>query len=249
MSMTSNRPKYVLIPSCLVMVCLVLTACTGGSYSSKVQGEKKVYRADEQHNRAFANETDQDGQSTNQSVQDSKAKRQLSAQETAEQLRAKKAEQFDISSRAPKRQSDAPIYANLAPLVLDDKMRQAEKSKGAVEQQIRSEFNSDPIIKLIEENRNSSDKGSSHAGSSIADVEVVPKVSIKDVYVLQRKTGKPSKMAAVVFEATITSQVPPVTSTVSETGQIQQRVEVSKRFVTQIKEVILEKIGPGIPAH
>ncbi len=249
MSMTSNRPKYVLIPGCLVMFCLALTACTGGPYSSKVQGEKKIYRADEQSTRAFANETDQDGQSTNQSAQDSKVKRQLSAQEMAEQLKARKAEQFDISSRAPKRQANAPIYVNLAPLVLDDKMRQAEKSKGAVEQQIRSEFNADPIIKLIEENRGSSDKGDIRAGFSIADVEVVPKVSIKDVYVLQPKTGKPGKMAAVVFEATITSQVPPVTSTVSETGHILQKAEVSKRFVTQIKEVILEKIGPGIPAH
>lgn len=249
MSMTSDRSKYLLIPGCVIMVCLVLTACTGGPYSSKLQGEKKVYRPDEQSNRASTNEADYDGSPTNQSAQDSKAKRQLSAQEMAEQLRAKKAEQLDISSRAPKRQANAPIYVSLAPLVLDDKMRQAEKSKGAVEQQIRSEFNSDPIIKLIEENRSSSDKGTLRAGSSIADVEVIPKVSIKEVYVLQRKTGKPGKMAAVVFEATITSQVPPVTSTVSETGQVLQNVEVSKRFVMQIKEVILEKIGPGIPAH
>ncbi|THJ20955.1 MAG: hypothetical protein CAF45_013135 [Nitrospira sp. CG24E] len=243
MSVTSNRPKYLLISGSLVMVCLALTACTGGSSTLKVN------RADGQGSKVVQHEADQDGQSTNQSAQDSKAKRQQSAQEMAEQLKAKKAEQLDISSRAPKRKSNAPIYVNLAPLVLDDKMRQAEKSKGAVEQQIRSEFNADPIIKLIEENRGSSDKGDLRAGFSIADVEVVPKVSIKDVYVLQPKTGKPGKMVAVVFEATITSEVPPVTSTVSETGHVLENVEVSKRFVTQIKEVILEKIGPGIPAH
>ena len=54
-------------------------------------------------------------------------------------------------------------------------------------------------------------------------------------------------MVAVVFEAIITSQVPPTTYTVSETGHVLKNVEVSKRFAQQIRQVIVEKIGPRIP--
>ena len=74
-------------------------------------------------------------------------------------------------------------------------------------------------------------------------------MSIKEVYGVNRRTGKPGKMVAVVFEATITSQVPPASYTVSESGHILQNVEVSKRFARQVRQVIVEKIGPGIPAN
>lgn len=244
-----SRPKSVLIPGCLVIACLALAACTGGSYTSKVNGEKKASRVDEQRTRGLVNETDQDGQTTIQNTQDTKAKRQVPARPTAGQLRAEKAEQLEGLSITPKRRPNDPIYVNLVPLILDSKIQQVEKSKGVIEQQILSEFASDPIIKLVGGNRNSSGKRELRAAPSIADVEVSPRVSIKDVYVLHPQTGKPGKMSAVVFEATITSHVPPVTSTVSETGHVLQKIEVSKRFVTQIKQVILEKIGPGIPAH
>ncbi|NWF73985.1 MAG: hypothetical protein HXY51_13220 [Nitrospirae bacterium] len=243
MSKTPSRAKSVLIPGCLVMVCLALTACTGGTNTSKAS------RADGQGSKAALYETDYDGQTSTRNTQDSKAKHQVPASHKAEQRRAKKGEQIEGLSIAPKRRPNDPIYVSLVPPVLDSKMQQAEKSKGAVERQIRSEFTSDPIIKLIEGDRSSSDKGKLRAAPSIADVEVAPKVSIKDIYVLQPQTGKPGKMTAVIFEATITSQEPPVTSTVSETGHVLQNVEVSKRFATQIKQVILERIGPGIPAH
>ena len=67
-----------------------------------------------------------------------------------------------------------------------------------------------------------------------ADVEVSSKVSMKEVIGVNRKTGKPGKMA--VFEATITSEVPPASYTVSESGHILQNVEVSKRFAKQVTQ-------------
>ena len=91
--------------------------------------------------------------------------------------------------------------------------------------------------------------GKLRATPSIADVEVASKVSMKEVVGVNRKTGKPGKMVAIVFEATITSQVPPASYTVLESGHVLQNVEVSKRFARQVKQVILEKIGPDIPAH
>jgi hypothetical protein len=177
------------------------------------------------------------------------AKRQVAAQETAEQVRARKAAMLETLGAAPKRQPQDPIYVSLAPPVLDGKMQQAERSKGAVAQQIRNEFASDPIIKLVAANQAMAGLKNPRATPSIADVEVSSKVSIKEVYGVNRQTGKPGKMVAVVFEATITSQVPPASYTVSESGHILKNMEVSKRFAKQVKQVIVEKIGPGIPAH
>ena len=114
---------------------------------------------------------------------------------------------------------------------------------------VAAEFASDPIIKLVAGNQNTAGLGKPRATHSIADVEVSSKVSIKEVYGINRRTGKPGKMVAVVFEATITSQVPPASYTVSESGHILQNVEVSKRFARQVRQVIVEKIGPGIPAN
>src|SRR5262249_24049433 len=220
--MARSRLKSIMIPCCLVMFCLALSACSGGPYTSKVN------RSDGQGTKAGVQETDQDGQTTIQNTQDSKTKRQGPGQHITEQRRAKKVEQLETLRPTPRRQPNDPIYVNLTPPVLDSKMQQMEKSKGAVERQIRIDLTSDPIIKLIEGDRMFSDRETSRDVPSIADVEVSPKVSIKDVYVLQPHTGKPGKMTAVVFEATITCQDAPVTSTVSETGEMLQKVETSK---------------------
>ena len=221
----------------------------GGYDTSQVNEEKKVAPVDEQGTKTLVYETDPNGQTTIHDTQDPMAKRQVAAQEMAEQIRAKKAAQRETLSAAPKRQAEDPIYVSLAPPVLDGKMQQAEKPKGAVAQQIRNEFASDPIIKLVAGNQNPAGLEKSRATPSIADVEVSSKVSIKEVYGVNRRTGKPGKMVAVVFEATITSQAPPTSYTVSESGHVLQNVEVSKRFAKQIKQVIVEKIGPELPAN
>ena len=138
---------------------------------------------------------------------------------------------------------------NLASPILDGKMQQAEKPKGAVAQQIRKEFTSDPIIKLVDDHQQVVGPLKLRIPPPIADVEVSSKVSMMEVVGVNRKTGKPGKMIAIVFEATITAQVPPASYTVSESGHVLQNVEVSKRFVRHVKQVIVEKIGPDIPAR
>ena len=233
---------------CLTVTYFMIVACSGGYYTAHVNGEKKVYRVNEQGAKTLVYETDQNGKTTIHDADDPMAKRQAAAQEIAEQLSAKRAEQLEQLSRAPKRQPSDPIYVSLAPPVLDAQMEKAERSKGAVAEQIRSEFEADPIIKLIGENRSRSGLFKPHMAAS-ADVEVLPKVSLKEAYGIDRKTGKPSKMLAVVFEATITTQAPPATYNVSESGHVLRNLEVSKRFAKQVKQVILEKIAPTIPAH
>ena len=247
MPLKSSRLPTNLSCYCVAVLCFSLTACAGGSYTSKVNGGKQVYRVDEQGAKILVYETDQNGQTTIYDAEDPMAKRQVAAQEMGEQIRAKKAARLESLSAVPNRQSRDSIYVNLASPVLDGKMQQAEKSKGAVAQQIRNEFASDPIIKLVPGNQDTARLGKSPVTQSTAHVEVSSKVSLKEVYGVNRQTGKPGKMVAVVFEAIITSQVPPATYTVSETGHVLNNVEASKRFAQQIRQVIVEKIGPRIP--
>lgn len=148
--------------------------------------------------------------------------------------------QSDQANSGSKRQPNDPVYVDLAPAELDEPMQKAERTKGAVADQIRSEFVADPMIKLIERDQERSGLLKPHLSGGV-DVEVSPKVSLKEAYGIDRKTGKPVRMLAVVFEATITSQTPPATYTVSESGHAQRNLEVSKRFAKQVKQVILEK--------
>ncbi|MBH0203676.1 MAG: hypothetical protein HP496_15585 [Nitrospira sp.] len=248
MAVKPHQVSQMISAVCLTVVVVMMVACSGGYVTSNVNGEKKVYRVDEQGAKTLVYETDQNGNTTIHDTEDPRAKQQAAAQAMREQLSVKRADQLEQLSRMPKRQPHDPIYVSLAPPVLDTQMEKAERAKGAVAEQIRSEFEADPIIKLIEENRSQSGLLKPH-GAANADVEVSPKVSLKEAYGVDRKTGKPSKMLAVVFEATITTQVPPATYNVSETGHALKNLEVSKRFAKQVRQVILEKIAPNIPAH
>ncbi len=248
MAVTARHVRQITGSACCTTILLTIVACSGGYYTANVNGEKKVYRVDEQGAKTLVYETDQTGKTTIHDANDPMAKRQAAAQEAAEQLSAKQADQRAQSSQLSKRQPTDPIYVSLAPPVLDAQMEKAERSKGAVAEQIRSEFETDPVIKLIEQTQDRSGLLKPHATAS-PHVEVSQKVSLKEAYGVDRKTGKPSKMLAVVFEATITTQVPPATYNVSESGHALKNLEVSKRFAKQVRQVILEKIGPNIPAH
>ena len=248
MAVTTRHVLQMTSSVCLAVAVVMIAACSGGYYTTDVNGGKKVYRVGEHGAKTLVYETDQNGHTTIHDADDPRAKQQAAAQEIAEQLSAKRADQLDQLSQTLKRQPNDPIYVSLAQPVLDTQMEKAERSKGAVAEQMRNEFEADPIIKLIEENRSRSGLLRSH-GAPSADVEVSPKVSLKEAYGIDRKTGKPSKMLAVVFEATITTQVPPATYNVTESGHVLKNLEVSKRFAKQVKQVIIEKIGPNIPAH
>jgi hypothetical protein len=248
MAVTTRHVSQITNSVCLAVAVVMMVACSGGYYTANVNGGKKVYRVGEHGAKTLVYETDQNGHTTIYDADDPRAKQQAAAQENAEQLSAKPADQPEQSSRTLKRQPNDPIYVSLAQPVLDTQMEKAERSKGAVAEQIRSELEADPIIKLIEEHHSRSGLLKPHGGAS-ADVEVSPKVSLREAYGVDRKTGKPSKMLAVVFEATITTQVPPATYNVSESGHVLKNLEVSKRFAKQVRQVILEKIAPNIPAH
>lgn len=153
------------------------------------------------------------------------------------------------TTATPKRRPDDPIYVNLAPTVLDKKLRRTEKPSGAIGQHIRHEFLSDPIIQLLPEPKSKIGRKTSLSIPRTADVEVASTVSMREVMRLSGKMDKPGKTIDIVFEATVTSQLPAFSFTVVESGPVLQRMAISKRFAHQIREIIVEKIGPEIPAR
>ncbi|MFO0699021.1 MAG: hypothetical protein U0236_07315 [Nitrospira sp.] len=244
------------IPTCFRMISSVygaaalflIVGCSSNYYTADVNGEQKVYRVGEQGEKTLVYETDLQGKTTIYDVDDPMAKRQMAAQEAALTSNLKKTERPEQASSTSKRLPNEPIYVDLGPVELDEQMQKAERAKGAVADQIRSELVANPVIKLVERNQERSGLLKPHLSAGV-DVEVSSKVSLKEAYGIDRKTGKPVKMLAVVFEARITSQSPPATYTVSESGHAQRNLEVSKRFAKQVRQVIVEKIGPNIPAH
>jgi len=218
----STPPMRAMWSACSVVTMSFVLAACGAGHSTTVANNVDVPAADE-----------------NPAV----------AQEVAE---VSQAEPADVVAVVPKRDPNDPIFVNLAAPVLDSKMRKAEKPKGAIAQHLRNEFSADPIIQLIPESK-STKRAKKHKASQVpppsSDVEVVSKVSVQEVLGVNAKTGKPKKTLNIVFEATISSQSPPATYTVSESGHILKNMAVSKRFAKQIRTVIVEKIGPDIPAR
>jgi hypothetical protein len=175
----------------------------------------------------------------------------LMAQQLAEADRQAKANRIERIKQSKKRSAKDPIYVVLHPTELDKALKKAEKHKGAVYDQIRQEFESDRIIRLITEKNGKKSSWSKLRKSfrkSKVDVEVNTRSYLKKMTGINKKTGKITEMTAIVFEATITSNYLPESYNVIEAGNIFRNPEVTQRFADKIKRVIKYQIGPGIPA-
>lgn len=230
----------------LTAACVMTMACSSSFFPANQNGGSMTNRVDNEGNKNVLYDIEQADQTDRREGDDPMVELQDAMETKPEEFQARAARPEEPVSGL-KRQMDAPIYVDLVPAVLDDNMQRAERSKGVVAEQIRREFVGDPIIKLTDEHKDRSGLLKPRLRVDSV-VEVSPKVSLREAYGTDRKTGKKSKILAVIFEATITSKVPPATYTVSESGHVVKNVEVSKRFAKQVKQVILRKIGPLISA-
>jgi preprotein translocase subunit SecD len=244
--------------SMLLAAVLALSGCAGGYHTTKVNGNEKVYRLDEQGNKQLVYEVDRDGNTTVHDASDPMAKQHQAAQQHQQDLQALKAQRIERLKQAPKRRHGDPIYVNLHSVKLGDKLKRAQHSKDAVDKQVRAAFKSDKVIRLVSKKdlkrQEWAEIGKALAGqnpddASVADVEVVTHAYIKEIYGINKKTGKPGKMPAVVLEATITSNQLPAEYTVEESGHILRNNQVTQRFSDRIKAVIVKQIGPDLPAR
>jgi hypothetical protein len=235
---------------------LVVFGCGAGYRTTVKNGHKSVYYVDENGEKNLVYEVAKDGTVTIHDESDPQAQAVIAQQERAEQAKIAEAERFERIIQAPKRKPDDPIFVALHDVALDDQLKQAQHSEGAVDKQIRGQFDKDPVIRMIGmDSMKQSDwakLGKAMSGKSVnespaADVEVISRGYLKEVYGLNKKTGKPGSMIAVVFEAVIKCNYLPAEYTVTEQGNVLLNTEVSNRFVEKIKAVIKNDIGPTIP--
>ena len=241
----------------IALSLFVVFGCGAGYRTTVKNGHETVYYVDEDGNKRLIYEIAKDGTVTIHDENDPKAQELMAQQEWKAQAETLEQERIARLEEAPKRQPDDPIYVALHDVELDEKLKQAQHSDGAVNQQIRGEFDKDPIIRLVGmdsiKNNDWKKLGKALGGKSVNespayDVDVVSRGYLKEVYGFDKKTGKPASMVAVVFEATITCNYLPSTYTVSEEGNVLLNKQVSDRFADKIKYVIKNQIGPTIPA-
>jgi hypothetical protein len=242
---------------CAVLALFVVFGCGAGYRTTVKNGHETVYYVDEDGNKRLVYEIAKDGTVTIHDETDPKAQAIIAQQERMEQAKVLEAERIERIEQAPKRKPNDPIFVALHDVQLDDKLKQAQHSEGAVDKQIRGQFDEDSVIRLIGmdsmKKNEWSQLGKALSGRSAnegpaADVDVVSRGYLKEVYGFDKKTGKPASMVAVVFEATITSNYLPAEFTVTEEGNVLLNAQVSSRFVEKIKAVIKNQIGPTIPA-
>jgi hypothetical protein len=236
---------------------LALLGCAGGYYTSERGGVKKVYRMEKSGEKTLVYEVDKDGKTVFHDPDDPKAKQEMKRQEMARKMARKKVERQERLRNAPKRKPTDPIRVALMPMELDDNLKKAEHTEGAVFEQFKKEFEGDKVIRLVSEKdlkrAQWAQVGRALAGQNpesapVSDVEVVSRGYLKKVYGVNKKTGKPASVPAVVFEATIRSNYLEAEYTVSEQGHILRNVQVTKKFAAKVKDVIINKIGPTLPA-
>jgi hypothetical protein len=242
---------------CIALSVLVVLGCGAGYRTTVKNGHETVYYVDENGNKRLVYEVAKDGTVTIHDETDPKAQAMMARQQQRDKAQLLEEERVERIIKAPKRSAKDPIFVALHDVELDEKLEKAQHSDGAVNQQIRGEFDKDPVIRLIgmdSMKQNDWEKlGKALGGRSAnegppADVDVVSRGYLKEVYGFDKKTGKPASRIAVVFEAKITCNYIPAEYTVTEEGNVLLNQQVTSRFADKIKSVIKDQIGPTIPA-
>lgn len=246
------------LPALLLAIVVGLSACAGGYHTTRVNGTEKVYRIDEQGGKRLVYEVDRDGNTLVHDANDPMYQRHEAQRQRQQDLLALKAQRAERLAQAPRRRPGDPIYVNLHKVKLGDRLSKAQHSKDAVDKQVRGAFQPDKVIRLVSKKDLKREElteiakalaGQNPYDAGVTDVDVRTRAYLEEVYGIDRKTGKPGKMLAMVYEATITANYPPATYTVKETGHILRNPEVARRFVERVKAVILDQIGPDLPAR
>lgn len=253
----TQRRNVPFLQVLLLAAFFTLNACAGGYHTTRVNGTEKVYRVDEQGNKHLVYEVDREGNTVVHDASDPMYQQRQAEQQRQQDLVALKTQRIERLKNAPKRSHGDPIYVNLHEIKLDNNLKKAEHSRDAVDKQVRAAFKSDKVIRLVSKKdlkrQEWAEIGKALTGqnpydATVADVEVVTRAYIKEIYGINKKTGKPDKMPALVYEATITSNHLPAEYTVKESGHILRNPQVTQRFAERVKAVITRKIGPDLPA-
>ena len=242
---------------CVAFSLVVALGCGAGYRTTVKNGHESVYYVDENGEKRLVYEIAKDGEVTIHDESDPKSQALMARQERLEQAKVDEAERVERIRQAPKRNQSDPIFVALHEVQLDEQLKGAQHTDGAVNKQFRGHFDKDSVIRLIGmDSMKQSDwdklgkalAGKSPNESPAADIDVISRGYLKEVYGINKKTGKAGSMIAVVFEATIKCNYIPAEFTVTEEGNLLLNQQVSKRFADKVKAIIKKEIGPTIPA-
>ncbi|HMB70264.1 MAG TPA: hypothetical protein VKU85_13190 [bacterium] len=240
----------------LVIAALVVGCATGGYRTVTKNGHEKVYKVDEAGEKNLVYEVSPDGELTVHDEADPRAQQALEGQRKLEQAQAAEVERLERIASAPKRADDDPIRVLIHEIELSEDLRQAQHTEGAVQEQLRKEFEGDAVIAVVDPAASQGREltqafrilaGQAPSQAPPSDVEVVTRAYVQEKVGINKSTKKVGSYAAVVFEATITSNYLPAEHVVTEEGSIFRNVEVTHKLAEKIKAVIKNEIGPTIP--
>jgi len=241
----------------LVVAALIAGCATAGYRSVTKNGHEKVYKVDEAGTKTLVYEVSPDGELIVHDETDPRALQALEGRRKLEQAKAADAERLERIAAAPKRSAEDPIRVLIHEVELSEDLRQAQHSEGAVEAQLRKEFEGDGVITVVDpavsQGRELTQAfrvlaGQAPSQAPPADIEVVTRAYLQEKVGINKSTNKVGSYAVVVFESTITSNYLPAERTVREEGSIFRNVEVTHRLAEKVKAVIKNEIGPDIPA-
>ena len=185
------------------------------------------------------------------------------AQAKADDAAKEKEQNAAALENAPKRGSNDPITMALFQTVVSDDLRKAATKEG-VFPYLRKEFENDPVIKIMDQRRvdNYAKDRDFKTGKTtrFSSFDDDPEFLPSDVYVesfakleekvgINRSTNKIATAPFLVYRAVIYSEYSGRTWEVKEEGFVLQNAEVTRNFAAKISDVILNQVGPTIPAQ
>lgn len=253
----SRTALKFLIAVLLAAFAFAAFGCMAGYRTTTKNGHESVYRVDEDGTKTLVYEKAKDGTVTIHDETDPKAQQIMEAQVAMEESKAADLARIERIKAAPKREWGEPIFVALYDVELGPKLKEAQHSEAAVYAEVAKNFESDDVIQLVSasdlKNRQFVEMAKMYQGKSSkeappADVNVVSKAYLKEVYGLSKSTGKPASAWYVVFEAVVSCNYLPASYTITEEGNMFQNAEITRRFAEKVKTVIKTNIGPTLPA-
>lgn len=199
--------------------------------------------------------TDKDGKIISTDDPEARAKAEVAAK--------KKKEKQKALANTPKRGPMDSIHIALFQTVVGENLRKATKKQGGIFPFFRKEFDTDKVIKIMGQKKVDSysknydfktgrykkftgfDRSPTYLS---VDIYVESTARLKEKYGISKATKKAASAPYLFYKAIIHSEYSDQTWEVTESGHILKNPEVTKKFANKIRDVILKKAGPTIPA-
>jgi hypothetical protein len=245
----------------VLVLCFVAACAVPGSYvNSSVNGVQQTYRYDEGGKKVLVYETDRTGKLIVHDPSDKRARQMMSWQKGQQKAEAEDAARLEKIKQAPKRKPTDPIFVNIKSIdYVGDKLKLTEKDKQPIHDSIRKPFENDPIIRLLPEEQSDQAGGRPNVRSAFnelgrevggektnADVDIVVKVSYS--MGIGGKKGKLVEVQEVDYLAIITGRQMRNKHEAKGGSTMLDIPGNTKRFVDRVKKVIVNDVGPTIPA-